>query len=287
MTLQLNENIIGGRFQYKPNSGHYANWISNPFGNGMWGIPKRDSYYIATGYFIPIDTIVWVETTAGGFISLDMYDDNWKQVWNYTPHYTSVRQYSESQAQKYIDTIITNNKRIIRNNLLCARFASKLSAEQREQVVALQNRLQARNKALQAEGVTKDIKTSYPSGYAELSQDLEALMRSEAVGVIGTAAWIVISCVVVAGMGVAAYYMYKSLAEESEKDVKFSDDLTRTLTSKLTEEEYQQLLQETKGIVTKARVKQALGSYWNVVKIAAFAIAGYAGYRFIKNYWMA
>ena len=253
-------------------------------GYGVHMNPNPGEYVICTGFFYQqSDDVFYYQTTSDWWI---IANSNVANEWSKAGT-VKVRAYSVSQAQRLVDTIIDNNKRIIRNNLLCARFASKLSSKQREQVVQLQNRLQARNNALQAEGVTKNIKTSYPRGYAELSQDLEALMRSEAVGVIGTAAWIVISCVVVAGMGVAAYYMYKSLAEESEKDVKFSDDLTRTLTSKLTEEEYQQLLQETKGIVTKARVKHALGSYWNVLKIAAFAVAGYAGYRFIKNYWMA
>ena len=287
MILQKNENIIGGKYQYAPESGYYANWATSISDRGTFGVPQRGDYFIATGYYYSVGTTIWLQTTAGVFISMETANDQWKHIWNYTPHYTSVHQYSVSQAQRLVDTIIDNNKRIIRNNLLCARFASRLSQDQREQVVLLQKRLQARNDALQAKGVTEQIETSYPRGYAELSQDLEALMRSETVGAIGTIAWIVISCVVVAGMGVAAYYMYKSLAEESEKDVKFSDDLTRTLTSKLTEEEYQQLLQETKNIVTKAKVKQALGSYWNVVKIAAFGIAGYAAYRFIKNYWMA
>ena len=215
------------------------------------------------------------QTTGGGFIHLE---DGWQQVGT-----TAVHQYSQTQAQKLLNTIIANNKKIISNNLLCARFANKLSEKEREQVVALQNRLQVRNEALQAGGLTKNIQTSYPAGYAELSAYLDALMRSEAIG-IATWVVVVIAATVIAATATAAYFAYKSLAEESEKDVKFSDDLTRTLTSKLTEEEYQQLLQETKGIVTKAKIKQALGSYWNVLQIAAFAIAGYAGYRFIKNY---
>lgn len=218
---------------------------------------------------------VGYQTTGGGYIILT---DGWQQVGT-----SAVHQYSQTQAQKLVNTIIANNKKIISNNLLCARFANKLSIQEREQVVALQNRLQVRNEALQAGGLTSNVRTSYPAGYAELSAYLDALMSGEAIG-IATWVVVVIAATVIAATATAAYFAYKSLAAESEKDVKFSDDLTRTLTSKLTDEEYQQLLQETKGIVTKAKVKQALGSYWNVLQIAAFAVAGYAGYRFIKNY---
>ena len=107
-------------------------------------------------------------------------------------------------------------------------------------------------------------------------------MAGEAIGV---ATWviIVVACVVIAGMGTAAYFAYKSLADESEKDVKFSKELTATLVSKLTPEEYEQLKAETKDIVTKARIKQSLGSYWNVLKWVAIAFAGYTAYKMIAT----
>ena len=218
---------------------------------------------------------VGYQTTGGSYIILS---EGWQQT-----GIVSISRYSDTQANKLIKKIIDNNKIILRNNLLCARFVGKLTYDQQSQVRELQSRLQARNDALQAEGLTQDVRTSYPSGYAELAGYLDALMKSD---IIGIASWvvIVIAAVVIAGMGTAAYFAYKSLAEESEKDVKFSEDLTRTLVSKLTDEEYQQLLNETKGIVTKAKIKQAFGSYWNVIKVAAFAVAGYSAYKLIKGY---
>ena len=214
------------------------------------------------------------QTTSGGYIFLS---DGWEQVGT-----APIAQYSQSQAQALVDKIIKNNKAIISNNLLCARYADRLTEEQKSAVRELQSRLQARNNALQAGGLTKDIETSYPAGYAELSAYLDALMAGETIGV---ATWVVvvIAATVIAATATAAYFAYKSLADESEKDVKYSKELTRVLTSKLTEEEYQQLLAETKGIVTKARIKQAVGSYGNALRYAGYAALAFFGYRFIKN----
>lgn len=242
---------------------------------------EQGQYVVCTGYFYQqSEDVLYFQTTSGWWV---IATNNLANEWS-KDGTKGIRTISDQTAQKLVDKIIEDNYRITRNNLLCARFVNKLSVKEREQIAELQKRVQSRNEALKAEGVTDKIETGYPSGYAELSDDLSALMRSETVGAIATWVIIVIAATIVAGMGTAAYYMYKSLSEESERDVKFSDDLTRTLTSKLTDEEYQQLMTETKGIVTKAKVKQALGSYWNVVKMAAFAVAGYAGYKFFKNY---
>lgn len=228
-----------------------------------------------TGYTeTSISGNVGYQTTSGGYIFLS---DGWKEIGT-----QAIMQYSQSQAQALVNKIIKNNEQIICNNLLCARYAHKLTENQRAQVRELQHRLQARNNALQAGGLTQDVQTSYPAGYAEMSAYLDKLMAGEGVGV---ATWVVvvIAATVIAATATAAYFAYKSLADESEKDVKFSKDLTRTLTSKLTEEEYQQLLDETKGIVTKARIKQAVGSYGKVLTIAAFVVGGGLLYRWIKN----
>ena len=235
---------------------------------------------VATGYYWQDDYVLYVQLTNGMYAVVDYMAGD--PDWNFDKYEKSITQYSQSQAQALVNKIIKNNEQIICNNLLCARYANKLTENQRAQVRELQHRLQARNNALQAGGLTKDVQTSYPAGYAEMSAYLDKLMAGEGVGV---ATWVVvvIAATVIAATATAAYFAYKSLADESEKDVKFSKDLTRTLTSKLTEEEYQQLLDETKGIVTKARIKQAVGSYGKVLTIAAFVVGGGLLYRWIKN----
>lgn len=214
------------------------------------------------------------QTTSGGYILLN---EGWQFVGE-----AAIAKHSQAQAQALVDKIIKNNITILQNNLVCARFANRFTEREQSQIRNLQIRMQERNNALQAGGLNSNIQTSYPAGYAELSASLDKLMAGESIGLTATA-WLVIAAVVITATATAAYFAYKELAEESEKDVKFSKELTAKLTEKLTPEEYQQLLDETKGIVTKARLKQSLSSYGNILKIAAIGVIGIIAYRFISN----
>ena len=195
-------------------------------------------------------------------------DEGWQLIGT-----VAIASYSQSAAQAQANKIIANNKIIIRNNLLCARFAKRFTEQQQAQIRELQSRLQARNAALQAGGLTENVQTGYPKEYAELSGYLEALMNGEAIGV---ATWVVvvIAATVIAATATAAYYTYKRLADESEVDAKFSKELTATLVSKLTPEEYQQLLDETKGLLTKAKIKQLVRGTSKWLLLAGVAAAG-------------
>ena len=214
------------------------------------------------------------QTTSGGYIFLK---DGWQDKGT-----SYVSRYSQSQAQKLVNTIIKNNKIIIQNNILCARFANKLDAEQKQTLYNLQLRLQARNSALINQGVCANVQTSYPKGYADMEAYLDNFMKNGGVG-ISTLVVIVVSAIVIASLSTAAYFAYKSFANESERDVKYSRELTKVLTSKLTEDEYQQLLAETKGIVTRARIKQSLSSTGSLLMVGLAAIGGYFIYQYLKK----
>lgn len=253
------------------------------------GVTDRGTQYGAsagsdaytTGYYYDTDGMsIYVQTTSGVYLYVDLNAPKW----SFTENVVNVKTYSQSQAQALINTIIENNKIILNNNLLCARFASKLTSAQREEVRKLQERLQERNSALQAEGLTMNVQTNYPKGYSEFSPYMDKLMAGEGVGVV-VATWvlIVIAATCVAAASTAAYFAYKYYAEQSKQDVKFSKELTKTLTTKLTEEEYNQLLKETNGFVTKSRIFASLGSYGKVFLAAGLAIGGVVLYRYIKN----
>jgi hypothetical protein len=166
---------------------------------------------------------------------------------------------------------------------LCARFAYKLTADQREQLYELQNRLEARDNALRADGLVTDTQEASPEGYLYLKRYLDEFMQEPSqVGSVTVA--IIVAAVVIASLSTAAYFAYKYFAQESEDDVKYSKELTRTLTEKLTDEEYQQLLQETKGIVTKAKIKQSLATVGGEFKLLGIAAAFLGGYMLYKRW---
>ena len=284
MALQLkyDADLTGTRYAYYPDGNNYANWATSVANKATWGVPDRGNWFIATGYYYLVDTVAWVQTTAGVYISVEFYNDEWKNVWNTTPDYERVKGYGQSQAQYLVDKIIKCNIQIVQNNLICARYANKFTAAQQQQIRDLQKRVIARENALKDQGLCSDIKTSYPTGYAELAPYMERLMSNNGVGV-ATWAVVVIAAVVIGALSTAAYFAYKYYASEAEKDVKYSKQLTRILTEKLTPEEYQQLLNETKGIVTKARIMQSIGGFSKYLLIGGAVVGGALLFRLIKN----
>ena len=242
--------------------------------------------YVATGATMYVTLTGYTQTSKRGNIHYQTTDGYFIYLPDGWTEYTSVNvpTHSQTQAQALVDKIIKNNIAITQNNLVCARYASRFSPEQQQLIRDLQNRVVARENALKNEGLCTDIQTSYPRGYVELEPYLAALMNGQAIG-LATWAICVIAASVLLVTSTAAYFAYRAFANESDNDVKYSKELTKALTDKLTEEEYQQLLNETKGIVTKSRLKQAISSYGNIAKWALFGIAGFAIYKIIMNKW--
>lgn len=179
-------------------------------------------------------------------------------------------------GQSQVNTIIRNNAHIYSNNLLCARFASKLTNRELQLLKDLQNRLLVRDGALRNNQLIRSSEESYPAGYIAFSNDLNFVMQTDSIGALATThiVYIVISAVVAVGLGVYAYFAYKAFADESKKDVQFSDELTAKLISKLTPEEWALLQEETSGIVTKARLKAKFSSVAGIGTTLLWVLAG-------------
>lgn len=235
-----------------------------------------------TGYYKQGTSSIMYQTTQDGWIKLS---DGWQNT-----GYAPIRQYTAKDAEYYVNQVIRNNAHILENNLFCARFASKLNDDEQYELYRLQSALQARNERIVNDGLCTDIKVSSPPGYSKLDGYLNQFMQAYAnsaeingVGVISTTAIIVVSCIVVGSLATAAYFAYKAFAAESEKDVKYSDELTKTLLNKLTPEEYEQLKRETNGIVTKTRLSSRFNGAFGLLKWLLIGAAGYVVYRGIKN----
>ena len=278
--ILYDESLNGGRLVAENDYAQYY-WSLYDFGNGTSGkignYAKKNDYVILSGYYTYLGSENLYQARSGVWVIPE--EGGWKATTKLSP-----KTYSQTQAQALVDKIIKNNIAITQNNLVCARYASRFSPEQQQLIRDLQNRVVARENALKNEGLCTDIQTSHPRGYVELEPYLAALMNGQAIG-LATWAICVIAASVVLVTSTAAYFAYRAFANESDNDVKYSKELTKALTDKLTEEEYQQLLNETKGIVTKSRLKQAISSYGNIAKWALFGIAGFAIYKVIMNKW--
>lgn len=276
MTIEYNSQYRGARAYALTDGAQYTDHVES-YGT-VYSAPKG-TYADLTGYYVDGTSDVRMQTTSGLWLVL-----SGNQAWGDLQYNAiSISSYSQSQAQAYVNKIIRNNQIIIQNNILCARFVNKLNASQKGELYDLQKRLEARNNSLIEDGFCDGLTKSYPQGYVYLQEYLTKFMQSGGVGVVISTASIIITAVVIASLATAAYFAYKYMADESDKDVKFSNDLTKVLTEKLTEEEYEQLRQETAGIVTKTKIKSALSNYGNVLKWAAIGLAGYYVVKIILN----
>lgn len=219
------------------------------------------------------------QTTNNGWIRMA---DGWQNT-----GYAPIRLYTQKDAQFYVDKVIKANAKIIQNNLFCARFANKLTDDEQFELYSLQKRLENRNEKLQNDGLCTDLKVSSPPGYSDLSNSLSTFMLSYSsgatIGAVISVGSIIVAAIVISSLATAAYFAYKYLASEAEKDVRYSDELTAILMKRLTPEEYQQLLEETQGIVTKARLSAQVQGAMGIVKWGLFAAAGFVIYKAIRN----
>ena len=233
-----------------------------------------------TGYYYKGEgSIVFLQTTEGYYLIVDLNNPSWGATAG-----NPVKQYSVSAAQKLVDTIINNNKTIIACNLFCARFADKLTQTQKAQLYGLQERLEERNERLREDGLVDSIEENYPTGYVFLNSYLKQFMGNKQNSVGSVTITIIVAAVVIASLSTAAYYAYRYYAKQSEDDVRFSKELTETLMSKLTPEEYEELKKETAGIVTKARIKQTLSTVGAEIKIIGAIAAVLGGYILYKQW---
>lgn len=234
-----------------------------------------------TGFYrTGADGSAMYQTTSGGWIRMA---DGWKNT-----GYSPIRQYSQKDAQYYVNKVTKANATIYENNLVCSRFASKLTDEQQFLLYSLQTRLESRNQQLLNDGLCSNQKVASPPGYSLLSNNLSAFMQAYSSGAsisgIGSiTATIVVTAVVIASLATAAYFAYKYMASEAEKDVQYSDELTQVLLKKLTPEEYEQLKRETQGIVTKSKLTAKFGSALSLLKWVLVAAAGLVIYKSIKT----
>lgn len=144
----------------------------------------------------------------------------------------------------------------------------------------LQSRLDARNTELLNDGLCTEQKVSSPPGYSAWYGYLQSFMTEAISGVTAT---IVVSAIVIASLATAVYFAYKYMASEAEKDIKYSEELTKVLMERLTPEEYEQLMEETRGIVTKSNLKAKFGGALSALKWGLIAAAGYVLYKAFKK----
>lgn len=279
MNWLYKQELSGARLKVPASSvysfdGEYMRSVSVSADNG-----EAYTQITLTGWYLERSAGQFCQTTGGQF-----YQWNAAQVESGYLGETKIYA-TPNDAQGYVNGIIAANKAILENNLLCARFADKMTVSQRNTLWSLQTRLTLRDNALRRDGLCQRQTQSYPQGYAKLNGYLVDFMDNPKLSGIGsTTLLIIVSAVVVASLGTAAYFAYRYYYEEAIKDVKYSDELTATLKAKLTEEEYAALEKETAGMITKATLAAKVGTSFGWLKYIAFGgLAAFAAYTILKR----
>ena len=282
--VKYDPELAGAKVQYDPKDGVTEQAVTSFMSHGTVYSLTKGVWYVLTGYYYVISgsDVMYMQTDGGMFITAHIGSDGKIWTWILTANFEKQPTYSQTEAQYLVNKIIKNDIQIVQNNLVCARYANKFTAAQQQQIRDLQNRVTNRQELLKQSGLCENTKTSYPKGYADLGGYLDKLMKGESVG-IATWAIVLIAATVIAATATAAYFMYKEYAAESETDIKYSKELMAVLANKLTPEEYQQLLNETKGIVTKAKIKASIGGFAGSFKWLAAIVGGYVIYKVVKN----
>lgn len=274
--------LKGKVYQGSDNSFTYTLLDSGNFG----GVAASTSFSTVrntctlTGYY--------VERTAGKMCLSD------KGYWIFLPEWTPtgevgvVSNHTDVDAKKLINEIISNNIRILQNNLICARFSHYLTNQEKKNLCSLQYNLSNRNLKLKNSNFFTNITTNYPKGLSDYAPYLEKIEEDYYAGKLGVAVstivMIVTAVAAIAGIGTIIYYNYIAIYNESGLDVEYSEKLLAKLKEKLTEEEFQQLEKETKGMITKAYFKGTGSGVTGLVKWSLIAVGGFFIYKTVKNY---
>jgi len=195
---------------------------------------------------------------------------------------------TNSGAKNLMEALIANNKSILENNLLCSRVITILNSrnvsipiEYKKNLYGLQGRLTARNEKILTSPFIDTKQTAAPAAFNKYQPDLNSFMNSPGIGVVPVVAAIVVYVVVPILVSAIIYLIFSNLHKESKTDVVYSKELTNTLISKLTPDEYQQLLAENEANAKKID-DNASGA--SLLKTAKYLAIGFIGFTVIDKF---
>ena len=199
---------------------------------------------------------------------------------------------SFERAKTELEMLLNYQKKILENNLLCARAlevtnnnTAVLPVAFRKQLFALQMRLALRNDALKESGYLEEITESESPTFSVYNDSLNNFMQNPSIGiVISTTTAIIVAAVIVVVSSVASYILFKKLHREAKTDFKYSNDLTAQLIKYLPEKVYAQLMKENAANAKQANEAIEAASGNTVVKMAKYAGVAFLGFWAVDKF---
>lgn len=212
--------------------------------------------------------------------------------------YRLYRMTENKGAQSMMDELIDLNKRIIENNLLCARLITLYNEKgvavpksKRQTLHRLQFNYEYRtNRLLNSAFLKNSLKVTKPGGWSKYQSDLQNFMSHPKIGVAPVVIYVVGSVVITALISGLIYLIFRGDHSEAKKDIVYSDQLTADLIENLPQEVYEQLKKEnaanTKEFnekINNLARKNARSSLTGSIKTVGYAVAGVLGFMFLTN----
>ncbi|MFT3753685.1 MAG: hypothetical protein QM800_12705 [Paludibacter sp.] len=267
----------------KSYTGVYANYP------GYGEYYQTDKTNVRVGFL----TGYWTTENGVNWAQVEFENDIFSEYTNSYIHfgYIDMAQYriytfgQKSGVGSMIDQLINNNKAIYENNLLCAAVlkikGGNVDQEQKKVLYALQTRLNARNEKIAGSTFLESKRTATPTTFNKYTTDLQEFMNNPGIGIAPVVAAIVVYVVVPVLLSAIIYLIFRETHKESTNNVVYSKKLTNVLLSKLTPEEYEQLLAENQE--NADRIKKA-ASGGSLIATAKYLAIGYLGFRVIDNF---
>ncbi|NMA84857.1 MAG: hypothetical protein GX962_13460 [Epulopiscium sp.] len=201
-------------------------------------------------------------------------------------------------AQSMMNELLDINRRIIENNLLCARLITlydkkgiPVPKSKRKTLHRLQSNYEYRtNRILNSVFLKNSIKVTKSGSWSKYQNDLQNFMNNPKIGVAPVVIYVIGSVVITALISGIIYLIFRGDHSEAKKDIVYSDQLTADLIENLPEDVYEQLKKENadntkefnKKIDDLAR-KNTRSSLTGSIKTIGYGIAGILGFMFLTN----
>lgn len=258
-----------------------AEYVTDPriIGNGTFYRAKENEYVILSGFVI----------NKSGYEYFQIDSTN---LWIIASQSWALGGYGQKpqgvKAQDIINGLINNNKIILENNLLMSRYYDRLTDRERKAVYMLQTRLIARDELLrEGSGLAEGMMEGTPPGYDIYVANLQMIMNNkQGVGVVlSSTAVIIISFVVAASLATAGYFAFRAAYAESVEDVKLSNEMLKVFAKyNMSDQDIALIEQETKGLVTRARLLEKIKGVGSALKNILLLAAGGALLWWLMKY---
>jgi len=282
----INENCIG--YASISTKDKALVYLANPAYKKAFTVSTGKRVGIYTGRYFKQDSLYFLQIEFEAYLNDGTETHKFGFVQN--DFFTAEKVGQNGTANQIINGILSNNKTILENNLLCAALIDKMDVanvdipdDYRKQLYSLQTELQKRNDHLNDSVFISKKELATPQGFNQYGPTLTNFMNDPGLGIAPVVIYIVVS--VVFGMLVSGiiYLLFKKDYTDSKSHLVISQDLTKALAT-LSPEAKAEVIKDLEGQVDAAYIAgKTEGSGSGILKTVSYVAAGFIGFTLIDK----